>query len=172
MPVSEFKCIQIRHCRYVQKYFLVFKHQLCHVSFAVNRTLQNQSDNTFSIKKHNTQRNSILLKNNLKYRTIPLGRKAISVVHSVNTQVECCSPGLSFSNGKTNEASRAHLFRIKFHPPVQWAVLACGRQNCKMPPPPAHSMPRPGNLGLWYLSCDVMFYGTADLKIGRLSQWS
>lgn len=168
------KCIQIRHCRYVQKYFLVFKqHQLCHVSFAVNRSLQNQSNDTFSIKKHNTQHNSILLKNNLKYRTIPLGRKAISVVHSVNTQVEC--PGLSFSNGKTNQASRAHLFRTRFHPPGSgqfWPGVGRIVTCPSPPPPPAHSMPRPGNLGLRYLSCDdVMFYGTADLKIGRLSQW-
>lgn len=168
------KCIQIRHCRYVQKYFLVFKqYQLCHVSFAVNRMLQNQSNDAFSIKKHNTQHNSVLLKNNLKYRTIPSGRKAISVVHSVNTQVECCSPGLFFSMEKMRFLGPTPL-QHKIPPAAAMGkVRACGGRTLKRPPSTA-LIPclarEPGNMAA--LCDDVMFCDTADLKTGRLSQWA
>lgn len=69
------KCIQtLPICTKV--FSTVFEqYQLYDVSFAVNRMLQKQSNNAFSIKKHNSQHNSILLKNNLKYRTIPFRKK-------------------------------------------------------------------------------------------------
>lgn len=71
------KYIQIRHCQYIQKYFLLFLNNTSYiVSFAIKRTLQKQSNNAFSVKKHNTRCNSILLKNNLKYRTIPFRKKS------------------------------------------------------------------------------------------------
>lgn len=70
---------------------------------------------------------------------------------------------------KTNEASRAHLFRIKLHPQPQWVKLlpVVGRILQCLPPTPI-SMPQSRTLWIGDCSCD-MFY---DLKIGRLAQWA
>lgn len=63
---------------------------------------------------------------------------------------------------------RVLLFRGKFHPQSRWTVFVSSRQNSKMLLP---LLPQ-SQESVYHLCADIIVYGTNNLKMERLSQWT